>query len=88
MTRMQNDEIISVVIAELAVWTGLPADQIGADADMLALGLQSVEAVLLCGAVEQHFGITIDPVLIFQSDTVADFAALIAAAIAAAPEKP
>ena len=53
-------------------------DSIGPESDLIALGLQSIDAVLLCGKIEDHFQIEVDPATVFQHATLASFAAAVA----------
>ena len=44
------------------------------DSALVDLGLQSIDAVIVCGEVEDEFGIEIDPSEIFEHDTLGTFA--------------
>jgi acyl carrier protein len=40
-----------------------------------SLGLDSVEAVVMTGVMEEHFGVDIDPALLFESPSIDAFVA-------------
>jgi acyl carrier protein len=56
---------------------------VGAGDALVDLGLQSIDAVLLCGDVEDAFRIELDPATIFEHETMGSFAAEIDRRIAA-----
>ncbi len=58
----------------IAQRTKLTAEEITADAVLADLGLQSIDAVLLCGEVEDRFDIEMDPADIFEHETLRAFA--------------
>ncbi len=64
-----------LVLALLADRLDLPAGDLDPARSFLDLGLDSVEAVFLCGALEERLGIPVDPVLVFEARSVAAFAA-------------
>jgi acyl carrier protein len=67
--------VSNFVRARLAVRTKMPLDQIDASSGLIELGLKSVDAVLLCGEVEDEFQVELDPSTIFEHDTVGSFVA-------------
>lgn len=73
-----NPEHLSRTIREMAAeWVGLPVEKIEPSASFVELGLQSADAVFLCGEIEERFGIQVDPILAFEQDSVAAFIASI-----------
>lgn len=63
----------SFVTEAIARFTRQPVETIPPDAVLLDLGLQSIDAVLLSGEVEDHFGIELDPATIFEHETLDSF---------------
>lgn len=53
------------------------------DADLMELGVRSIDAVLVSGEIEDHFGIEVDPVLLFEYRTVNRVAGWVAERLAA-----
>ncbi|WP_272010048.1 acyl carrier protein [Roseovarius sp. ZX-A-9] len=66
--------IVSFLTDAIARFTKQPAAGISQDAVLVDLGLQSIDAVLLSGEVEDHFGIELDPATIFEHETLESFA--------------
>jgi acyl carrier protein len=46
------------------------------DADLVDMGLESIDAVLISGEIEDEFGAEIEPVLMFEGRTIAGVAAI------------
>jgi acyl carrier protein len=40
------------------------------DTDLMELGVRSIDAVLVSGEIEDHYGVEVDPVLLFEHRTV------------------
>lgn len=40
------------------------------DTDLMELGVKSIDAVLVSGEIEDHYGVEVDPVLLFEHRTV------------------
>ena len=48
----------------------ISADEVTASASFAALGMDSVEAVLMAGVMEEDFGIQIEPSMIFDDPSI------------------
>ncbi|MBL3595601.1 acyl carrier protein [Rhodovulum sulfidophilum] len=72
-------EVVDFLTAGIARFTRQDPAAIRPDSALVDLGLQSIDAVLLSGEVEDHFGIELDPATIFEHDTLASFASDITA---------
>jgi acyl carrier protein len=72
------------LIGAIARFTRQPVEAIASDSVLVDLGLQSIDAVLLSGEVEDHFGIELDPSTVFEHDTLDSFAREIARRLDAA----
>lgn len=65
--------VLDFVREELARRLKMPAAQIDKTSDLIGLGLQSMDAVMMCGEIEDHFQVELDPSTIFEHDTVGSF---------------
>ncbi|WP_186387523.1 acyl carrier protein [Stappia sp. TSB10P1A] len=83
MTDTSESRLFSFLREQVAQRTKTSADQIRMDMSLSDLGLQSIDAVLVCGEVEDRFDVEVDPAEIFQYDTLGDFARSIADRMAA-----
>ncbi|MAM76869.1 MAG: hypothetical protein CMO29_24050 [Tistrella sp.] len=72
--RQINPDVMAFLIGRLSELTGTPPSEIGIDIALIDLGLQSIDAVLLCGEIEDRFRIELDPTTIFDAETLGDFA--------------
>lgn len=68
------DQVVDFVRQRIAERTDAAVDAVQANSILVDLGLESLDAVLLCGAVEDHFGVEVDPAAIFENETLEDFA--------------
>lgn len=75
-------EVVDFLTAGIARFTRRDPAAIPPDAALVDLGLQSIDAVLLSGEVEDHFRIELDPATIFEHETLASFASEITARMA------
>ena len=69
-----DSELFQFLRAQVVKRSRIPAESVTPDAALTDLGLQSIDAVLLCGEVESKFDIEIDPIEIFEHETVGGFA--------------
>lgn len=83
MTDASESQLFTFLREQVAQRTKTSADQIRMDMSLSDLGLQSIDAVLVCGEVEDRFEVEVDPAEIFQYDTLGDFARSIADRMAA-----
>lgn len=65
-----RDEFIAYLLERLTERIGCDASEIDPDADLIELGIRSIDAVLISGELEDRFGVEIDPVLLFECRTV------------------
>ena len=78
MTSVQAPQIEQFIRERIADRLQVDLEAIAPESDLIALGLQSIDAVLLCGKIEDRFEIEVDPATIFQHATLASFAAAVA----------
>lgn len=83
MTKSETPgDIVAFVTAQLLERVeGL--DSIDPDTDLMELGVRSIDAVLVSGEIEDHFGVEVDPVLLFEHRTVNRVASWVAESLAA-----
>ena len=73
--QTQAPAVVEFLTARIAKMTKQVPASIGLNSVLVDLGLQSIDAVLLSGEIEDHFEIELDPATIFEHDTVGSFAA-------------
>ncbi len=73
MTDLTQTPLFLFLRSRIAQRTRSAEDSLTADMSLSDIGLQSIDAVLVCGEVEDEFGIEIDPAEIFDHATVKDF---------------
>lgn len=74
MSEIDESQFFSFLRDRVAQRTKAEAEAIGMDMSLADLGLQSIDAVLVCGEVEDRFGVEVDPAEIFEHDTLGEFA--------------
>ncbi|HEX8062151.1 MAG TPA: acyl carrier protein [Allosphingosinicella sp.] len=76
------DDIAAFVTAQLLQRVeGLHS--IDPDTDLMELGVRSIDAVLVSGEIEDHYGVEVDPVLLFEYRTVNRVAGWVAESLSA-----
>ena len=73
----QQTVLTAFIKARLSERTKVPVDQIDLSSGLIELGLKSIDAVLLCGEVEDEFKIEVDPASIFEHETLGGFVAAV-----------
>lgn len=68
MTQIQQD-VRSFVLARIADRIRVAPHDIADATVLVEIGLQSIDAVLICGEIEDHFAAEIDPALMFEFKT-------------------
>lgn len=70
MPSIHREELVDFLRKEILTRTGIPAVELSDDTMLSALGLSSLDVVLISGAVEDHFNIEVDPTMMFEYHTV------------------
>ncbi|RYG23686.1 MAG: acyl carrier protein [Burkholderiales bacterium] len=52
--------------------TKVPVEEIGAATNLVDIGLESVDAVLICGEIEDMYQIEVEPSLMFEFQTLGE----------------
>ncbi len=82
---MTDDSLVPWLQTTLARLLDVPAERIANDTSLLDLGLDSLVAVRLSGALSEEVGFDIDPMVVFDSPTVGQIAAYVQAARLTSP---
>ncbi|RSM44455.1 polyketide synthase [Amycolatopsis balhimycina DSM 5908] len=77
------EKIRSWLIERVAHYAMVPAEEIEPDVPLANYGLDSVYAFALCGDIEDMLGLLVEPVLLWDVDTVSALTAHLAALAAA-----
>jgi len=70
--RLTPEKIRSWLVDRVAYYARLPAEEIGADVPLAHYGLDSVYAFALCGDIEDGLGLVVEPVLLWDVDTITE----------------
>ncbi|MFG1481031.1 acyl carrier protein [Xanthobacter sp. V4C-4] len=87
MTDDATPDLAAEVIAMVAEQVGLPPAAIGLDDSFIDIGLESIEAVLLCGQIEERFALELDPVMVFEHPNIGSFIAAVGQIAAQAAQR-
>lgn len=80
---MSDTNLTHFLREQIAKRTDLPLEEVREESVLIDIGLESIDAVLLCGDVEDEFDVEIDPSMIFEHDTLGAFATAVLALKAA-----
>lgn len=70
MTSPRRNDIIEFLRTQISARTQRAEANLSNDADLTDLGLKSIDVVLISGEVEDHFGIDVDPIVMFEYRTI------------------
>lgn len=59
--------------------TKVPVSEIGGATNLVDIGLESVDAVLICGEIEDEYQIEVEPSLMFEFETLGEVVATVMA---------
>lgn len=82
MTSPDITDITDFLRGHIARRTAVPAEMIEGPTVLVDIGLQSVDAVMICGEVEDHYGIEVEPSLMFEYRTLDEVAGAVAGLLA------
>ncbi len=71
-------DIADFITAFIADRTGVAANEIEPDENLGSYGLGSMQAVDLVGSLEDRYGVTLPPALVFQYPTVGELSVAVA----------
>ncbi|QKW09292.1 acyl carrier protein [Streptomyces sp. NA04227] len=78
------DEVREWLRARVAAHTGSPAEEIRVDLPLNEYGLDSVYVLGLCAEIEDHYGIEVEPTLMWDNPSLNPLAEALVPLIAAA----
>ena len=61
--------IKNFVLEKVALRTKTPIDQLSENTDLASVGVDSLNAVLICGNLEDEFELEIEPIVMFKYKT-------------------
>lgn len=71
---MTNDEIVKRLYSEIANLSGRDVSGIGAEENILKLGLSSIQALKVINRLRTELQVDISPVALFEYNTIQSFA--------------
>lgn len=80
--QIDSAKVEEIVLSLTAERLGRLVEQVDSSASLIDLGLSSIDAVLLCGEIEERLLIAVDPISVFECESLSDFIAIIRDAVA------
>lgn len=74
MNQNNHQDIIHFILDSVAVLCKQPREELFAETLLATVGVDSLNAVLLCGKIEDEFELEIEPIVMFQYKTAKDVA--------------
>jgi acyl carrier protein len=71
---MTKKSIIKFISTRIISKTDIKADHIGAEENLNSIGISSLNAVMISGEIEDEFEIEVDPMLMFECETLSEVA--------------
>ncbi|MFE9600508.1 acyl carrier protein [Streptomyces hokutonensis] len=78
-----SEAIRGWLLDRVAYYLECPSAEVDAGVQLAELGLDSVYALNLCGDVEDHFGLAVEPTMAWDHPTIEAMTAYLAAELAA-----
>lgn len=72
MTSTKRDLLITFLRERVSERTRVPVEEIDLDTNLVGIGVRSIDAVLISGQLEDEFQVDIDPMLMFEFDTIGE----------------
>ncbi|MEY9850035.1 acyl carrier protein [Streptacidiphilus sp. MAP5-3] len=83
--RVSGEDIERWLMERLAYYLETPVGEIDPEVSLAEYGLESVYAFALCGDIEDKLGVTVEPTLVWDIDTVAALTVHLAGLVAELP---
>lgn len=80
---VSTDEVLEWLRDRVAAHTGRPAAEIPADLPLSEYGLDSVYVLALCAEIEDHYGIAVEPTVMWDNTSLDPLAEALVPLIAA-----
>mgnify|MGYP006105063675 CR=1 FL=1 len=71
---MTKETIIKFISSKIISKIDIKADHISAEENLKSIGISSLDAVMISGEIEDEFEIEVDPILLFESETLSEVA--------------
>ncbi|MBU6951297.1 MULTISPECIES: acyl carrier protein [unclassified Hahella] len=72
--KLEKEYIVSFILDRASELTKTSREQLFGDTPLASIGVDSLYAVLICGRLEDHFGIEIEPIVMFEYRTANEVA--------------
>lgn len=77
-------DVTDLLRQRISARTKVPADEITDTTNLVDIGLESVDAVLICGELEDEYQVEIEPTLMFEFQTLGEVANAVMGSLTAA----
>ena len=64
-----QEKIVDFILSKVALRTNTPVDQLSGDTLLADVGVDSLNAVMICGYLEDEYELEIEPMIMFQHKT-------------------
>lgn len=69
MSLVENAEVSDFLASEISRRTGVPTSALSPSTVLVDIGLQSLDAVMICGEIEDRYAIEVEPTMMFEYRT-------------------
>jgi acyl carrier protein len=69
MSQVDIAEVSDFLASEISRRTGVPQSALGQSTVLVDIGLQSLDAVMICGEIEDKYAIEVEPTMMFEYRT-------------------
>jgi acyl carrier protein len=66
MSQVDIAEVSDFLASEISRRTGVPQSALGPSTVLVDIGLQSLDAVMICGEIEDKYAIEVEPTMMFE----------------------
>ncbi|WP_321311684.1 acyl carrier protein [Halarcobacter sp.] len=70
----KHQEVVEFLLEKVSKRTKVSLDKLTADTNLADVGIDSLNAVLLCGYLEEEYDLEIEPVIMFEYKTANEVA--------------
>lgn len=72
--ELTHESVVDFVLNKVAMRTKTPREELHGDTQLAEVGLDSLNAVLVCGYLEDEYKIEVEPLIMFQYKTANEVA--------------
>lgn len=69
MSQVDIAEVSDFLASEISRRTGVPTSALSPSTVLVDIGLQSLDAVMICGEIEDRYAIEVEPTMMFEYRT-------------------